>query len=252
MSTFLELVQELVTELGIGGVNQGATVPDTVVNQVGQLWNAQNWIKKANNNLQLLHTDWQFLTVEYAETLSIGSTAVPVHSGNEIVKTWDRGSFWINRTTALSAPLVWQNWETFRRITLPRDVAAATNTKPTIITQQRNDVLLLDADCNLAYALTAEFYKVPKLLAIDADVSDIPAEYHRLIICEAAIKYGNKEAAPEVISGMEAEYDSLLSLMIGTQLIGGEYDNQYSQDIPIVIDIPGYEETDDRGRKWWL
>ena len=251
MATFLVLVRELVTELGIGGANQGATIPDAVTGQTGQLWNAVNWVIKANNNLQLLHSDWQFLATEYDENLSIGSTAVPSHSGSETVKRWDRESFWIDKATTRAAPLTFVEWETFRKDQLPGP-APTTNSKPTVITQKRDGTLLVDVPCDLAYALTGEFYKVPKLFAADADLSAIPVEFHRLIICEAAIKYGNKEAAAEVINGMEAEYSMLLDLLRSDQLIGGEYDSQHSQDVPIVIGIPGYDDTEDRGTQWWL
>jgi hypothetical protein len=251
MATFLELVQELVTELGIGGANQGATVPVEVINQTGQLWNAVNWVIKANNNINLLHTDWQYLATEYSEPLTIASTAVTAHTGSEIAKMWDRRSFWVDRAGTRAAPLTWMNWEEFRADILP-GLAPTSNSKPSIITQKRDGSLIVDVPCDLAYALTAEFYKVPTLLAVDADVPEMPAEYHRLIVCEAAIKYGNKEAALEVINGMEAEYAYLIEKMEGDQLIGGEYDMQHSQDIPIVMDIPGFDETQDRGTKWWL
>jgi len=248
MSTFLELVQELVTELGIGGANQGATVPPTVAGQVGQLWNAVNWIKQAENNINLLYSDWQYLGLEYAETLSIGSTAVPAHStAGESVKMWDRGSLWLDKTTTRAAPLTWRDWEEFRATILP-GAAPTTNSKPSIITQKRDGSLLVDTPCDLAYDLTGEFYRRPVLLDVDADLPAMPAEYHRIIVCEAAIKYGNKEAAPEVITGMEAEYEMLLDKLRSDQLIGGEYDNQYSQDLPIVIEIPGFDDDS----KWVL
>lgn len=105
MATFLQLTQELVTELGIGGANQSATVPSTTVGQVGQLWNAVNWIKQAENNLCLMYSDWRFLAVEYAETLTIDSTAVPAHSGAETVNKWDRDSFWLDHTLATAKQL---------------------------------------------------------------------------------------------------------------------------------------------------
>lgn len=248
MSTYLELVQELVTELGIGGANQGATVPDTVTGQVGQLWNATNWIKKANNNLNLMWSDWRYLSTEYAETLTVGLPSVPVHSGSEIVKKWDRSSFWLDQTLTSAGPLTFLAWEDFRRDILPGPLS--TNTKPTIITQKRDGTLLLNAPSNATYAITAEFYKRPTLLAVDTDTPEMPQEFHRLIICEAAIKYGNKEAAAEVISGMEAEYEFLLMKLQTDQLLGGEFDDQYSQDIPLVMDIPGFEDTADRGTRW--
>lgn len=250
MSTNLELVQALVTELGIGGANQGATVPATVLGQTGQLWNAVNWIKQANNNINVMWTDWQYLAVEYSETLTVGSTAVPSHSGTEVVKKWDRGSFWIDKETTSAGPLAWMLWEAFRRDVLPGPTPSS-NSKPSVITQKRDNSLLLNVAPATAHTLTAEFYKRPALLTQDTDEPEMPEEFHRIIVCEAAIKYGNKEAAAEIISGMEAEYTYLLDKLQVDQLIGAEYDAQYSQDIPIVIGVPGYDDdTEQRGVRY--
>lgn len=248
MSTYLELVQQLVTELGIGGANQGATVPTTVVGQKGQLWNATNWIKQADNNLNLLHTDWRFLAATYFENLIAGSRVAPAHVGSDTPKMWDRQSFWLERNTNQAAPLTWMEWEQYRATIYPG--ATPSQGKPSIITQDRQGTLRLDVPSDATYDLRAEFYRVPALLTTDVQVPHMPVEYHRLIVCEAAIKYGNKEAALEVINGMEAEYAFLLDKLEGDQLIGGEYDNQHSQDIPLVMDIPGHDETQDLGSKW--
>ena len=250
MSTYLELVQELVSELGIGGANQGAAVPTTVTGQTGQLWNAVNWVKQANNNINLMWSDWKYLSVDYSEPLTIGSSAVPAHSGAAVTKKWDRASFWVDRDQTTVGELAFMMWEDFRVEVLPGPVSS--NSKPSVITQKRDGTLLLNVPSDAVYQLTAEFYKRPTLLANDNDVPEMPAEFHRLIICEAAIKYGNKEAAAEVISGMEAEYDYLLAKLQTDQLPGGEYDDQYSQDLPIVIDIPGHGESQDgsRGLRW--
>jgi len=250
MSTFLELTQQLVTELGIGGANQGATVPTDTTTQVGQMWNAVNWIRQAENNLNLLHTDWQFLSATYFEALIVGSRVAPAHVGSDTPKMWDRRSFWLERNNANAAPLTWMDWEQFRSDIFAG--ATPSNSKPSIITQDRQGILYLDVPADSAYDLRAEFYRVPLLLTTDAQVPHMPAEYHRLIVCEAAIKYGNKEAALEVINGMEAEYEFLLDKLEGDQLIGHEYDNQHSQDLPLVQDIPGFDETQGRGNKWWL
>lgn len=243
MASFLELTQQLVTELGIGGANQGATVPSTTVGQTGQLWNAVNWIKQANNNLCLMFADWKFLAVDYEETLTVGSSAVPAHSGSQTVNQWDRASFWLDVTTANAMPLSWMDWSAFRRNVYPGS-ATRSNAKPSIITQQRDGTLLLNCPSLSAYTLTAEFYKEPVLFSADADVSPIPSQYHRLIVCEAAIKYGNKEAALEVIQGMEAEYLYLLDKLMGDQLEGREFERRSTQDIPIEVSIPGYADDD--------
>jgi len=246
MSTYLELVQELVTELGIGGANQGATVPDSVLNQTGQLWNAVNWVKQANNNINVMWADWQYLAAEYSEVLLVGDTTAPAHSGTETVKKWDRGSFWIDKTLTSAGQLSFFLWEDFRRHVLPGP--AASNSKPSGITQKRDNSLLLNVGPDAAYTLTAEFYKRPDLLTNDDDEPEMPEEFHRIIVCEAAVKYGNKEAAAEIISGMEAEYAYILDKLQTDQLIGAEYDAQYSQDLPLVVDVPGFDEPEIGGR----
>jgi len=247
MATYLKLVQELVAELGIGGANTGGTVPDTVLSQKGQLWNAVNWIKQAENNINLMWADWRFLATDYEETLTLSSTAVPAHSGTETVNKWDRTSFWIDLTQTSSGQLEWMEWSKFRAMLLPGS-AGAGNGKPSTITQKRNGDLLLNTPCDTAYTLTAEFWKEPVLLSANTDLPAMPAQFHRIIICEAAIKYGNKEAAGEVIQGMEAEYIYLLDKLEGDQLEGREYERLSTQDIPIVVGIPGYTDDDSRTR----
>lgn len=248
MSTYLELVQELVTELGIGGANQGATVPSTVVGQTGQLWNATNWIRQANNNINIMWEDWRFLSVEYSESLTVGSDAVPAHSGPETPKKWDRDSFWLDLTLSTATQLTYIDWPEFRKIYSPGS-SVRSNSRPVAITKKRDDTLILNWPSDSgAYTLTAEFWRKPDLLMSDSDVPHLPSEFHRLIICEAAIKYGNKEAASEVIQGMEAEYIYLLDKLEGSELTGREYERQGSQDVPIEIEIPGYPDDNLRAR----
>jgi len=238
---YLQLVQALATELGIAGINQGATKPETLVGLTGQLWNAANWIKQAENNINVMWADWKYLATEYSETLTVSSSAVPAHSGTESVNKWDRNSFWLDITSSDAGQLTWKDWVDFRRQILPGS-SSLSNGKPTIITEKRDGTMLLNSPSNSAYQLTAEFWKEPELLSADADVPAMPSQYHRIIICEAAIKYGNKEAAGEVIQGFEAEYIYLLDKLEGDQLEGREYERLSTQDIPIEMEIPGFAD----------
>ncbi len=248
MATYLQLVQQLVTELGIGGTNQGATVPESVLAQKGQLWNAVNWIRQAENNINLLWADWNYLAVEYSEALTLASSAVPAHSGTETVNKWDRDSFWLDITLTTAAQLEFMDWTQFRKTVLPGSAANTSNGKPSIITEKRDGTMLIDSLSDAAYTLTAEFYKEPVLLSADTDTPAMPAQFHRIIVCEAAIKYGNKEAAGEVIQGMEAEYLYLMDKLEGDQLEGREFERLSSQDVPIEISIPGFPEDNLRTR----
>ena len=239
MVTFLTMTQELVAELGIGGANNGATVPTTVASQTGQLWNAANWIKQAEHNICLMFHDWKFLRVAYSQTLAIGSRAVPVHSGAENVKVWDRGSFWLDKSTSSATQLDYYEWHDFSKNIEP-GYSTRSNAKPSSIAFDRAGNGWLDSPADAAYALTAEFYQDPPFLSLDADVTLIPEAFYRLIICEAAIKYGNKEGAIEIIQGMEAEYVYMLYKMMGDQLEGREWERRSTQDQYIEVEIPGY------------
>jgi len=247
MSTYLQLVQQLVAELGIGGANNGAATPSSLSSLTGQLWNAANWIKQAENNINLMWADWNFLAVEYSEVLTVSSTAVPAHSGSETVNKWDRTSFWLDRTLTTGGQLEWMDWPKYRNTVLPGS-ASLSNGKPSTITEKRDGTLLVNQPSNAAYAITAEFWKEPVLMSVATDLPAMPSQFHRIIICEAAIKYGNKEAASEVIQGMEAEYIYLLDKLEGDQLEGREYERMSSQDIPIEVGIPGYPDDDQRYR----
>ncbi len=238
MADFRTLTQELVAELGIGGANNGATIPTTVVSQTGQLWNAANWIKQAHNNICLLHTDWNFLHAEYSEALTVGNTAAPAHSGSEVVKKWDRSSLFLDMSTD-GAQLEFMDWPTFRTSIRPR-YGDRSNGKPTTFTIKPDNSILLDNPPDQTYTLEAEFWKRPTVLAGDTDVPDLPQEYHRLIICEAAIKYANKEAAIEIIQGMEAEYLLLYHEMQADQLPMREIDRMGAEDYELTVEIPGF------------
>lgn len=238
MATYLQLTQKLVAELGIGGANNGATVPSAVTSQTGQLWNAANWIAEAHNNLCLLHTDWNFLSTDYSESLVVGNTTIPAHSGSEVVKKWDRSSFFLDMATD-GAQLEFMDWPTFRSA-IRAGYSNRSNGKPTTFTIKPDGSVLLDNPSDSTYTLTAEFWKRPTVLAADGDTGDIPQEYQRLIICEAAIKYANKEAAVEIVQGMEAEYLLLYHEMQADQLPMRESDRMGAEDHELTVAIPGY------------
>ncbi len=247
MSTYLELVQQLVGELGIGGANNGGVVPTTVSGQTGQLWNATKWIRDANNNINVLWSDWKYLARDYSEPLTIGNTSVPAHSGSEVVAKYDRASFWLDLTLSSAKQLGFVEWTLFRISHLPGSTSFSTG-KPDAISQKRDGSLVLATPPNAAYTLTCEYWKRPDLLLADGDIPEMPEEFHRLILCEAAVKYGNKEAAGEIIQGMEAEYIYLMDKLEGSQAPGREWERQSSQDLPIEIEIPGFGDDELRAR----
>ena len=78
------------------------------------------------------------------------------------------------------------------------------------------------APLDQAYDFKGEYWAAPTTLAANTDTPALPAHYHRIIVCRAAIMYGNREDAPEVITGMEAEYIDMLDKLQSDQLEGWE------------------------------
>jgi len=223
---YLQLCKELVREVGIAG----GTGPATVENQTGELANVVRWIRDANDYINNLWRDWKYLWAEYDQNVTSVNLALPV---GVTVREWHRDSFWLDYGTAAGRKLVYQDWNVFR-------VAQSTGTSPgtpTMFTIKPNNAVVLNRPPLNAMPLHAEFWKRPASLESDSDVPDMPAEYHRIIMVRAAIMYGNREAAGEIISGMEAEYIDLLEKLESDQLDAFRYDRLAGQDTPLYMEI---------------
>jgi hypothetical protein len=234
---YLELVQELVEELGIGGADSGSGTPESVLNQVGPLGRAVRWIAQGNNHINLMWRDWKFLSTDYSETLVIGSRNWPAHSGSETIRQWDRTSIWLDKNTNDAKELRWMDWTAFRR---RHDPGSHTiNSSPAFYSIKPDNSIILDNPPDKAYAATAEFWKRVILLQSNNDTPDMPEEYHRLIVVTAGMMYGNKEGASEVISGMGSEYNVLLQELQSDQAPGFGPDTMSAEDFPLEVMIPG-------------
>jgi len=73
----------------------------------------------------------------------------------------------------------------------------------------------------------------------DLDLPDMPDNYHRIVVAGAAIKYGFKVAAAEVIQGLTIEYDTGL-LELQTECASGFFGEGVSEDDQrLAMSIPG-------------
>lgn len=240
--TFLELCQELVAELGIAN----GTGPDSVLNQAGEYDNVTRWIRDSSLWIDNLWKDWKYLWVAYSGVL--GNNADPVLNRyapppntppGVLVRRWNMASFWCEKHSASAQPLDCLEW---RRFAMIYDVGleAASPGMPRVIAVRPNNVLQVFPIPNQNYTLTGEFWRRPPVLALDNDVPLMPAEFHRIIVCRAGIMYGNREDAPEVIQGMEAEYIDLKEKLESDQLEAFDYDRMAGQDLVLEGDIPGH------------
>lgn len=245
MPTFLNLCQEFVAELGIGnGVG-----PSTVEGQTGELANVVFWIANAAMEIELLWQDWKFLWTEYSGVLGTHSDAAlnrfapaPNSPAGVLVRRWDETSFWLEKQSGVAQPLHYVPWARFRQL---YDVArnATLPAKPNTITIRPDNTLQLFPvpEPGSHYTLSGEFWRRAVRMRADGDVSAIPEEYQRIITCRAAVKYANKEDAPEIIQGMEAEYIDLLDKLQSDQLEAFGDDRRSGGCQALIGSIPGME-----------
>src|SRR5688572_4470889 len=106
---FLQLCQDLVSELGLAG----GSGPTTVVGQAGELRNVVRWIAQANLDIENQWIDWKFLHVEYLGIIPLDSRtpSAPTPAGIQMRK-WDRDSFVLNYGTNQAKPLHYEEWAT--------------------------------------------------------------------------------------------------------------------------------------------
>lgn len=220
---FRELCQGYVKELGISG----GTGPTTVLNQTGEFANVVRWIADAALQIDNLWRDWKYLWNEYETTLTGQSIAIA--NAREI----DRNSVWINHGTANARQLEWQEWTLMRET---RNRPSLTGT-PVYFSVNPAGMLYLDRPVT-TLPIRLEYWKKPTRLTDDSDEPDLPEAYHRIILCRAAIMYGNREAAPEIISGMEAEYIDMLDKLQSDQLEAFRGERMAGQDVPLYLRVP--------------
>lgn len=239
--TFLELCQELVFELGIGN----GSGPNSVESQQGELKNVVRWIRDADLWICNNWKDWKFLWFEYSGILGTNELSAlnrfapaPNSPAGLLVRRWDKESMWLEKQSASAQPLAYVEWRNFRKV---YDVARnVTRTgKPTTFTIRPDNTIQLYPIPDTTYTMSGEGWRRPAPLRLNNDTPLMPSEYHRLIVCRAAIMYGNREDAPEVISGMEAEYDNLLPMLQSDQLESFDAEGQAGQDLVLEGAIPG-------------
>lgn len=227
---YLLLCQELVSELGLAG---GAG-PTTIVNQRGELKNVTRWIRDACLSIDNMWGDWKYHWFVYIGTISAGSQqptapAVPIHH-------WDRTTLWLDYGTAQAKTLFFMPWDEYRQLYFN---TVTTPSVPTTFTIQPDNTILTYPPADTQHTIRGEAWRRPKMLVGNDDVPLMPEQYHRLIMARAAIMYGNREDAPEIIGGMEAEYRDTLEKLQSDQAPGFAAMRDSTPDLLLEGAIPG-------------
>lgn len=212
--TYLELVQALVREaVGLSGSG-----PTTVVNQTGDMRRAVDWIGRAYEDIQNLHTDWRFLRKDVTFTTETG---VQVYNPASDIGEWRRDSFRVYPTASgvgAEINLSEYEWNDFRETYLFNAIRNQTGMPTSLGYGTDRSLYLWPIPDAAGYTVVGEYYRAPHRMVENDDVPIFPEKYHMVIVWRALTFYGGHFAAPETFAQGQQEMRRLLSMMRGTEL----------------------------------
>lgn len=214
--TYLTLCVEARQECRVSG-----TGPAAVTGQAGTLKRIVDWVAQAYTEIQERREDWRWLrstftvdTVADTDTYAYGDCTDSRLSATitRFRRWWLEDGDDSNVTLYLTSggvggeayltPISWSDFRArYKRGT-------QTNSQPVHIAIDPQNNLVLGPKPDAIYTLNGEYQMGPQTLAADDDVPEMPARFHRLIVCRAMEKYGASENALEVFQrgGLEGDH----------------------------------------------
>tara|TARA_R110002020_G_scaffold160008_3_gene344312 strand:- start:839 stop:1453 length:615 start_codon:yes stop_codon:yes gene_type:complete len=203
------------------------------VGQEGQLKSIIDYVAEADHQIQGLWKDWNFLWGQYSSTLSTGTSAPALNKPTDL-GTWDMRSFFLDYTaddyTNLT-PLSYVDYRSSQR------QGTQTDSTPTYVIVQPDESIIVYPNPEKTYTITADYWKTPTRMSANADVSSIPTQYHRIIVCRAKAFWAEREEAPEILLSSSAEYSDLLDKLEAQSLPDQRLRRLSSVDTNEVIQV---------------
>ncbi len=229
MSTYLELCQDLRREVGAAG-----TGPTSVVDQTGEYARLVNYIIHADEYVNNLHQDWDYLWAEKEFPLVSGQDTYSLAdlSLTGEVRRWRPDEAVFNPTSDDYVEMTFRSWRQFKGL---YRLGAKSSGDPVIWTQRPDKTIEYDTLPDDTTTVRHGYYKVRTLLAADTDVPMMPAQHHRIIVLYAKLLYGEYENAPTVLAGASAEYDRYLVQLRADELPEQEHQSASERSEQIVV-----------------
>lgn len=215
MATFLTLCQDLRREAGISGSG-----PTSVVSQSGENARIVNWVNAAWRDIQRKHQEWLWMRAEYSfattpDDYDYSAAEAGIASR---FRRWELNAARVYQTSlgvSDQVPLIYMPYEYFRDIYLTGTQTAG---RPVCFTVGPGLKLLIGPKPNASYTISGEYYRGVQTLAVDADIPELPEDFHDMIWQGALIKYAFYESAPEVLGSAKGAYRQLMFQLEQNQL----------------------------------
>lgn len=187
MATFLQLAQKVASE---SGTIQG-TLPTTVSGQTNRLGKIVRWTNDAWRSIQNAHASWKWMRSDFtgstvaAQRLYTGAQMSVSSRFAEWICTGDaetenRYSCYLAATgVADEGQLQFVDWDTFYSRCMR---GTQTNARPIFFSISPDNQLALHPIPDAVYTVRGPYRKDVQELTADADVPEMPARFHDLIM----------------------------------------------------------------------
>lgn len=209
---FLDMCRGVRQRVGVQGTGPstvGTTDFDSIfVTHVSDSWDDIQMSKKRWKWMKVTAFK-SFLTVADTTSYTLTDIFGPTHR----MGRWDTKSIFINDGTQRSG-LNFVNYDTYIRRHL-NDVSASSFSEYTVDPSNNSIIIPL---CDTVYTIEAYYYKSKQTLTLDADVPELPLDFHNVIIYQAVARYAASVSMSQIYQEYEAKYSKLYDDLVRDQL----------------------------------
>lgn len=224
MSTFLELCQDVARE---SGTFPTIGEPATTVGATNRSLRVVNWTRTAYNQIQRSRRDWRWLRTDFSGTTTSGlQSYAPAAMGidsrfGKWIHTGDKGraAFTIYLTATGQADerfLEFMHWEDFRNSVLFGGSASTTGYPHYISVNDQNELVLYPTPDD-TYTLKGRYVKGLQTLSADADIPEMPADFHEAITWKALLLLGQFDEAVQQDPSWRMNYNAVYDMLVKDQ-----------------------------------
>lgn len=191
------------------------TGPITVVGQTGELLRLVDWISDSWNDIQTSSEFWRWMRKSfYVDTVAADgayafgdctdtvSLAVITRWARWYQGKYDWKCYLSSGGVAGEYFLIWMDWEDFK---YQYRKGTQTDGKPIHVSQDPTGAFVLGPKPSAVYRVSGDYQIGTQIMTADADLPEMPARFHDLIMYEAMSKYGGNRIAPEAMVRALAE-----------------------------------------------
>jgi hypothetical protein len=193
--------------------NGAGTGPSAVTNQTGEPKRFVDWCADAYTQIQNKRTDWLWMRKGFTfnSTIGLSEYAYTAITDVDTAVAITRLAYWYRDSmkaylqtdgVGTEYPLVFLEWETFRRI---YRYGTQNNQQPIHVSIDPQLRLCLGPKPDAVYVVSGDYQRSPQILAADDDTPEFPSQFHMLVVYEAMKKYAGYESAPEVLVSSNVE-----------------------------------------------